>query len=455
MAKFDYDLICIGTGAAGSVTAHIAAASGWKVAIVEAEKFGGECPNWGDVPTKALLHSARIYDEAKEAGRFGIRSNTIGYNYPSIRAWKDTAVKRTGTERGKQAFESEGINVIRGQAQFISPNEITVGRRHYSAANFLIATGSTDRRPAIEGLDKVTCLTSREAINLLRPPKSLFIIGGGPTGCEFAQLFSVFGSKVTIADLGPRLLPSEDRELGRTLADSFMKSRRAQVLTGTKIVKIEQDTLMKRVYFQQGTTVRSVKVHEVMLATGKTPSVDLGLENAGVTYSPQGIAVDEFMQTNVKHIFAAGDVTGLGNSTHVAIYQSRVAAHNLLHKQKVSASYRAVPRVVFTDPEVAAVGLTEDEAIKYALHYKTAVAPVSIVGRANISDTHDGLVKVITDHDGRLVGAAIAAPCAGEMIHELALAISTGLHAKDIANVIHAFPTWSEAVRIACSKIKA
>lgn len=455
MAKYDYDLICIGTGAAGSVAAHIAAASGLKVAIVEADKFGGECPNWGDVPTKALLNAANIYDAAREAGRFGIRSTTIGYNYPSIRAWKDLAVKRTGTERGKQAFESEGINVIRGQAQFISPHEVAVGRRHYSAAIFMIATGSHDLRPAIEGIDTVPYLTSRDATNLLKPPKSIFIVGGGATGAEFAHLFSVFGSKVTIAEVAPRLLPHEDAELGRTVTDNFMRSHRAQVLTGTKVIKIEQDTLMKRVYFQQGTTVRSVKVHEVLLATGRTPSVNIGLENAGVEFSPQGVNVDEFMQTSTKHIFAAGDVTGLGSSTHVAIYQSRVAAHNMLHKQKVTANYKAVPRVMFTNPEIAAVGLTEEEAIKYAIHYKTAVAPISIVGRANVSDEHNGLVKVVTDHDGRLLGAAIAAPSAGEMIHELTLAIRMGLTAKDVAGTIHAFPTWSEAVRIACSKIKS
>lgn len=452
MSRHDYDLIVIGTGAGGSVAAHIAAAAGKKVAIVEANEFGGECPNWGDVPTKAMLHAAKIYDDARQAGRFGIRSTTIGYNYPTIRAWKDLAVKRTGTARGKAAFESEGINVIRGQAHFISAHEITVGRRHYSASQFLIATGSTDAEPHIEGLDKVPYITSRQATMLTRPPKSLFIIGGGAVGCEFAQLFSVFGSKITIADLAPRLLAREDQELGILLKEHLI-NRGVNVLTSTKIIKVEQDGIMKRVHFQQGTEIHSVKVDEILLATGKVPMLDIGLENAGVEYTVQGITVDEFMQTTTPHIFAAGDVIGNYMFTHTAIYQSRVAAHNLLHRQKVAADYKAIPRVIFTDPEVAAVGLTEDEAIKYAVKYRTAISPLSIVGRANVNDTHEGFVKVITDREGTLLGAAIAAPHAGEMIHELALAVHMGLSAADVASTVHAFPTWSEAVRIACSKL--
>lgn len=452
MSRFDYDLIVIGTGAGGSVAAHIAAAAGKKVAIVEANEFGGECPNWGDVPTKAMLHAAKIYDDAKYAGRFGIRTTTIGYNYPSIRAWKDVAVRRTGTARGKAAFESEGINVIAGEAHFISENEVVVGRRHYSAAQFLIATGSVDATPQIEGLEEVSYLTSHHATTLTRPPKSLFIIGGGAVGCEFAQLFSVFGSKITIADVAPRLLPREDQEVGVLLKEHLIQ-RGVQVLTSTKIVKVEKDGIMKRVHFQQGAEVHSVKVDEILFAAGTVPAINIGLENAGIEYTPQGITVDEFMQTSAKHIFAAGDVTGQYQYTHTAIYQSRVAANNMLHRQKIAADYKAIPRVIFTDPEVAAAGITEDQAIKYAIKYRTAMSPVSIIGRANVNDIHEGFVKVIANREGVLIGAAIAAPHAGEMIHELTLAIQMGLKAIDVANTVHAFPSWSEAVRIACGKL--
>jgi pyruvate/2-oxoglutarate dehydrogenase complex dihydrolipoamide dehydrogenase (E3) component len=190
------------------------------------------------------------------------------------------------------------------------------------------------------------------------------------------------------------------------------------------------------------------------LATGKTPNVDVGLENANVEYTPKGIVTNEFMQTSCKHIYAVGDVAGPYMFTHAGIYQSRIAAHNLLHRQKVTADYRAMPRVMFAEPELAATGITEDEAIKFATRYKTASVPLSVIGRANVNDYQDGFVKVITDHDGRLIGASIAAPDAGEMIQTLTLAVQMRLHAHDVANTIYPYPTWSEAIRIACTKIK-
>lgn len=454
MSRFDYDLICIGTGTSGSVAAHIAADAGKKVAVVEASDLGGESPNWACVPTKALLQAAVAYDRAKQAGRFGIRSSTIGYNYPTIKAWKDLAVKRTGTARAKQNFESEGIDVLKGRAQFISDHEISVGRRHYSAANFIIATGARELIPDIEGLNTVPVLTAHTAIDLNRPPRSLFVVGGGAVGVEFAQLFSIFGSKVYIAEINPRLLPKEDQELGDFIGNQLQKARGAQVLPETKVIKIEKEGLQKRVYFRRGAEVGSVKVEEVLLAAGKEPNVDMGLENAKVDYTPKGIITNEFMQTSAKHIFAVGDVVGPYMYTHAGIYQSRIAAHNLLHRQKVTADYRAMPRVTFAEPELAAVGITEHEAIKYATRYQTAIVPLSLVGRANVSDYQDGFVKVIADHDGKLIGAAIAAPDAGEMIHTLTLAVQMKLHAHNVANTIFAYPTWSEAIRIACSKIK-
>jgi dihydrolipoamide dehydrogenase len=196
-----------------------------------------------------------------------------------------------------------------------------------------------------------------------------------------------------------------------------------------------------------------VKVDEVLIATGKLANVDIGLENAGVEYTPRGIQTNDFMQTTAKHIYAAGDVVGPYNYTHTAIYQSRIAANNIMSKQKVAADYRAVPRVIFLNPEVASVGLSEDECIKRDLPIKKAVAPIAIIGRANTSNAEQGFVKVITDRHGILIGASIVCPRAGEIIHELTLAIQMRMRASDVANTIHAFPTWSEAVRIACSKV--
>lgn len=451
--KYDFDLIVLGSGGGGSVAALIAAAAGKRVAMVEPDAMGGECTNYGCVPTKSLLHAAEIYDAAKHGQQFGIRSGTLTYNYPSLKAWKDLAVERTGSSEGKRLYEAEGIKIIEGAAHFISPHEVTVNRHHISAANFLIATGSHSFIPPIEGLQKTGYITFKEAVNLTRPPKSLFIVGAGSVGCEFAELFAIFGTKIYLADITPRILSHEDEEVSELIRDTFERDRGMDVLTNTKVLRVAKESLAKRVYFQQGPSEKSVKVDEILIAAGKLANIDIGLENAGVEYTPRGITTNELMQTTARHIYAAGDVVGPYNYTHTAIYQSRLAANNMLHKQKVAADYRAVPRVTFLHPEIASVGLSEDECIKRDLKIKKAIAPITIIGRANTSNVEQGFAKVITDRHGVLIGASIVSPRAGEVIHELTLAIHMGLRASDVASAIHAFPTWSEAVRIACSKV--
>lgn len=452
--KYDFDLIVLGSGGGGSVAALIAAGAGKRVAIIEPDHtMGGECTNYGCVPTKSLLHAAGIYDAARRGQQFGIRSGTLTYNYPSIKAWKDLAVERTGSTDSKRLYEAEGIKVIEGAAHFIGPHEVSVNRRHVSAETFLIATGSHNTIPPIEGLEKTGYITFKEAVNLTRPPKSLFIVGAGAIGCEFAELFSIFGTKVHLADVTPRILSREDEEVSELVRDTFERERGMNIMTNTKVLRIAKEGLAKRVYFQQGHSEKSMKVDEILIATGKMANVDIGLENAGVDYTPRGITVNELMQTTARHIYAAGDVVGPYNYTHTAIYQSRLAANNILHKQKIAADYRAIPRVIFLNPEVASVGLSEDECIKRDMKIRKAVAPVAIIGRANTSNVERGFVKVITDSKGILIGASIVSPRAGEVIHELTLAIQMRMSAQDVANTIHAFPTWSEAVRIACSKV--
>jgi pyruvate/2-oxoglutarate dehydrogenase complex dihydrolipoamide dehydrogenase (E3) component len=451
--KYDYDLIVLGSGGGGSVAALIAAGAGKRVALAEPDAMGGECPNWGCVPTKSLLHAAGIYDSAKRGQEFGIRSGTLTYNYPSLKAWKDLAVARTGTTDGKRLYEAEGIKIFEGEAHFLSPHEVTINRHHYTAENFLIATGTHNFIPPIEGLQKAGFITFKEAVNLTRPPKSLFIIGAGSVGCEFAELFSIFGTKVYLTDITPRILIKEDEEVSDLIRDIFEEERGMDVLTNTKVLRVAKEGLAKRVYFQQGASEKSVKVDEILIATGKLANVDIGLENAGVEYTPRGVNVNEYLQTSARNIYAAGDVVGPYAYTHTAIYQSRVVANNLLQKQKIPADYRAVPRATFLNPEVASVGLSEDECIKHDMRIKKAIAPIAIIGRANTSDVDKGFVKVITDTKGVLIGASIVSPRAGEMIHELTLAIQMRLTAHDVANTIHAFPTWSEAIRIAASKV--
>lgn len=457
MAKkvtFDYDLIVIGSGAGGSAAATIAAREGKKVAIIEADTFGGDSPNWSDVPTKALLHAAQLYDEARHGARFGLRSSTLGYNYPSLRTWKELAVKRTGVGGNRKYYESEGIATYVGAAHFLSPNEISVNRRHLSAEHFLIATGSHWVTPAIQGLKDLDYVTPRTILEAIRPPKSLYIIGGGTIGVEIAQLMAIFGTKVYLAEIASRLLPAEDEEVGVLLERVLQEQKGITSLAQTRTLAVVKDGLGKRVTYTRGGVEKSLHVDDVLIATGRVPSVDLGLENASVAYTPKGIEVNDHLQTTARHIFAAGDVLGRGSHTHTALLESRVAAHNLLHpKTKIVPDYTATPRLTFTHPGVASVGLSEDDCLKRDLQVNKAIAPLNIIARSNTSDFRDGFVKIITDKKGVILGATVVAPHASEIIHELALAVKFSLTANDLANTPHAFLSWSEAVRVAAARL--
>lgn len=451
--KFDFDLIVIGSGAGGSAAATIAAREGKKVAIVERDTFGGTSPNWGDVPIKALLHVAHLYDEARQGARFGLRSSALGYNYPSIHNWKDLATRRTGASGNRRYYENEGVTTLVGSAHFLTPHEISVNRRHYSAAHFLIATGADWIKPDIHGLAETDVATPRTIIGAVRPPKSIYIIGGGTTGTEIAQLLATFGTKVYVADIAGRLLPSFDSEAGEQLATYLHDTKGITTLTQTRTLAIEKENIAYRVTYSRGGQEHNIRVDEVLLTAGRTPSVDLGLENAGVQYSAKGILVNNQLQTSAKHIYASGDVLGRNGHTHTALLESRIAANNILHKGKLTPDYTATPQVVFTYPGIATVGLSEDDCLRRDLRIKKAVVPLSIIARSNTSDFRDGFVKLIADKKGMLIGATIMAPGAGELIHELTLAIKYGLTAAEVAATPHAFLTWSEAIRVAAGKI--
>lgn len=456
MAKkhtFDYDLIVIGSGAGGSAAATIATKAGKHVAVIEDDAFGGDSPNWGDVPTNALLHAAHLYDEARGGSRFGLRSSTLGYNYPSIRNWKDLAVTRTGAAGNRRYYENQGISAYAGTARFISPNEISVNRRHLSAAQFVIASGSHWVVPDIPGLVEAGFMTPRTILESIRPPKTLFIIGAGEVGIEIAQLMAIFGTKVYLAEKASRIIPHQDQEVG-TLMERYLREEKGVTsLTETRVLSVTKDGLAKRIIISRGGVEKSVRADEVLIAAGRAPNVDLGLENATIKYTPKGIEVNEFLQTSVRHIFAAGDVLGRNSHTHTALLESRIVAHNLTNKTKVSPDYTATPSVIFTYPNIAHVGLTEDDCLKRDLSINKAIAPLNLTARSNTSDFRDGFVKIITDKKGVILGATIVAPHASEMIHELALAVKHKMTADDIAQTPHAFLSWSEAIKIAAAKL--
>ncbi len=451
--KFDYDLIVLGTGSGGNVAAHTLRRKGKKVAMIEAETLGGECPNYGCVPTKSLLQAAEAYKIAKLGAQFGIYTD-VRVNYHKVKAWKDLVVLRTGTSEGEAIYKHEGIDVFHGHARFINPWTVQFGQHQLSAKNFLIATGTRPVAPPVPGLNEVGYISYRQAIDMTRPPESLFIIGGGAIGCEFAELFSTFGTRIHLADIAPRLIPLEDPEVGNFIQEVF-EAKGIKIHLGIQILNVSLQGGQKVINYQKNGQLHQASVDEIMVSAGMAPNTDIGLENAGVKYDKHGVTVNGQMQTSAKHIYAAGDVVGPYRFTHTAAYQSRVAAHNLLnHKHKVETDYHAIPRCVFVDPEAASVGLTEQQLHDHKVAYKVGQAPIELIGRSNTSNVDKGFVKVIAaKKTGVLLGASILSPRAGEMIHELTLAIQYGMTAADITNTVHAFPTWSEAVRLACVRL--
>lgn len=453
--KFDFDLIVLGSGAGGSAAANIAAKNGLKVAIVEKDIFGGESPNYGDIPIKTLLHAANAYAGARRAARYGIRSNTLGYNFPTIAAWKKLVVKRTGAHDNQKFYEASGIKTYRGNARFITPNEISVNRQHISAEKFIIATGSELSLPDISNIQNVNYHTTRTILDITRPPKSIFIVGGGAEAIEISQLLAIFGTKVYISEVSSRLLPQEDEEVGLAIENILVEEMKIFVLPQTRVVAVEKDGLGKKVIFQRGGVEKFIKVDEILIAGNKKPATDIGLENALVDYTDSGITVNEFLQTSAKHIYAAGSVTGNQFTTGDILLQSRICAHNIIKtRSKISPNYTSSPRVIFTWPEVASVGLTEDDCIKRDLQFKTSIATLNLIARSNTDDFKNGFVKLICDKRGKLIGASVVSPEATSIIHEIGLAIKYDLYASDLADLPHAFLSWNEAIRVATNRIR-
>ncbi|OYW84982.1 hypothetical protein B7Z17_03120 [Candidatus Saccharibacteria bacterium 32-49-10] len=368
-------------------------------------------------------------------------------------SWRDTVVKRTGAAGNRRYYEKQNIDVYSGNAHFLSPNEISVNRKHLSARKFLIATGADWQVPEIPGIQETPYLTPKNVLSLTRPPKSLFIIGSSPAAIEIASLMSIFGTKVYLSDTATRIMPGFDNDISNLVTEQFHKQRGMTILPATKVVSVQKDGLYKRVIYTRAGTERTVKVDALLVADSRTPGTDIGLENAGVKYGHTGITVGPNLQTSAKHIFAAGSCVHPGLATHDILAQSRIAAHNLLRNKHLEVDKHLHLEVIRSIPEIATVGLSEDDCLRRDLKVKTATVPITLVPRRNITDNRLGTVKLIIDRKGVLRGGTIVAPSASEMIHELTLAIHHGMTADDIFNTPHEFTSWSEAIRIAASKL--
>ncbi|MCQ2571121.1 MAG: NAD(P)/FAD-dependent oxidoreductase [Candidatus Saccharibacteria bacterium] len=450
--RFDYDLVVIGSGDAGSEAALIAAKSGLNVALVEAKKWGGSNLNTTNVPFGAALHAAFTYKQAVAGANYGISSGNLRYNYPTLVNWKNQASKKAGAN-SKHIFEEAKIECIHGTARFMSKNEIVVGKNTISAGKFLIATGAATADTGIKIPENVDYYLPENALNIPRLPKSVFVVGAGSTGCEVAQYFAALGSEVVIADIAGRLLPREDEEVGQVLDDIFKKDN-IKVLTQSRVIALEKDGVDKKVIFMRGGQEKSIKVSTVILCTGSAPNIDLGLDNAGVKYTHDGIKVDKTMQTSVKHIYAAGDITGGHSSTEKAIIDARVAVAHILGKSKLTADYAGLIRVTNTCPEVAQVGISEDDCIRHDRKIKKIIVPLQAVQKSNITNNYNGFVKLIFGKAGTVIGGTVMAPNAGIIAQELAYAVKYEMNATEIANVPHVANDWSELIRTAAERMK-
>lgn len=453
--KFDYDLIVIGSGAGGSAAAVLGAKKGLKVAIIERELFGGEGPNFGEVPNRAVFNIARTLFEAKKFSKFGLRTAGLGVNFPTLLKWKEFAVQRTGANDNIDFFKKSGITTFRGEARFINPHEITINQQHISAKNFLVATGSSFKTPEVANIENVNFLTPNNIFNLARPPKSIFIVGGTSEAVEIAQILAIFGTKVYMSEVSARILPKEDEEVGITMENFMVDQLKIAALTNTRVLAVEEDRLSKKIIFRRGGKEKFVRVDEILVAEERQPNTDIGLENANIQYDDSGITINQYLQTSAPHIFAAGAVVSGGASTTESLIASRVAIHNIAKpRHKTPVEVELSPRITTSIPEVASVGLSEDDCRKRDLKIKTAIAPLNTIARSNVENFGTGFVKIICDHRGKIIGGSIVAPEASSLIGEISVAIKAGLYAQDLAALPHAFQSWGEAIRICANKIR-
>lgn len=447
-----YDLAVIGGGSAGLTIASGAASFGARVALIERDKMGGDCLNYGCVPTKALIRSALIAATVRQSAKYGIKTGSVEVDFSAIMGRMHQVIHKIAEHDSPERFRCMGVEVLLGQAEFQDTNGMRIGDKTISAKKIVIATGSRAAVPAIPGLSEAGYITNVEALQLEALPESVAILGGGPIGLEFAQIFARLGSSVTVIEMCPQLLPREDAEAAE-IVQRALESEGIRFMLGSKVVQAKKDGGGKVVVVERDEKPFDVPCEEIFVATGRRPNVEIpGLQNIGVEVNKTGIAVDAYLRTSMSNIFAAGDVKGGLQFTHVAGYEGKVVVRNALFPVKKRVDYRVVPWVTYTDPEIAHVGLTEQEARDRYGEVHVYVEPFDDVDRAIIDGQYEGLVKVILDKKGQILGAHVVGSHAGELIQELVFAMHQKIAIAKISEVIHAYPTKVEGLRKASDK---
>ncbi len=442
-----YGTVVIGSGPGGRWAARELAGAGMRVALAEHELVGGECPWWACIPSKTLIRPPEVQWEARSSAGVG----EADLDWEDTRRYRDYMVSDWDDSKKAKSLEEAGIEIVRGRARIARRGRVEVGERMLEAEHVVVATGTTTAVPSIDGLDGVEFWTNREATGLKEVPRSVAVVGGGPVVVELGQMLRRFGSEVTLIEAADRLLSREDDHVSAAI-EKELKSEGIGLRLGAKATRVAKDGDGLRLSVEGGDDVRAEKL---LIAAGRKPNVeDIGLDTVGIEPGKKGIEVDQRCRAG-EGVWAVGDVTGVAQFTHVASYQGRVAAADILGRE-VRADYRAVPRVVFCDPEVAAVGLTQEQAEEQGVKLTTATVELSEADRRETYGRDlEGHLTVLADRDrGVVVGAAAVGPLAGEWIHMLVLAIKAEVPIAVLRDSIYQFPTFAEMVQMAVRKLE-
>jgi dihydrolipoamide dehydrogenase len=453
MASFD--VIFLGGGPAGYVGAIRCGQLGLSVAVIEREGLGGTCVLWGCIPAKALLESASLANKVRHAADFGVTVGEVSYDYGTAMR-RSRAVSTQNSKGVEFLFKKHKVTWIKGTGRVAGKGAVTVrnadgkDERHDAKRAIVIATGSRVRGLPQVGLElnRTTVLSSDDVLILDRAPKSMAVVGAGAVGCEFADVFNAFGTQVTLVEVMPNVLPLEDADVSAELAKAF-KKRKIDVVTGAKIggAKVTKGGVSMTV--DAGGQKRSLDVERVLVATGRAPNVEeIGLKEAGVQLTERGfVKINERMETTAAGIYAIGDVAGPPMLAHKGSREGHVLAELLAGETPHPVNYGNIPNATYCHPEVASIGLTEQQCKEQKLNYKVGKFPFSANGRARTSGETEGFVKIIRDAKyGEILGAHIIGAHATEMIHELAVARENEFTVEEVDLAVHAHPTLSEAV---------
>jgi dihydrolipoamide dehydrogenase len=455
---FDNNLIVIGAGSGGLVSAYIAAAVKAKVTLIEKHKMGGDCLNTGCVPSKALIRSAKALSEAKHSAQYGIKRMEAEFDFADVMARVKQVISKIEPHDSIERYTGLGVKVIEGAARIIDPYRVEVNGETLTTRNIIIATGARPLVPPIKGLDSVDYLTSDTLWELQEQPTRLLVLGGGPIGCELAQAFARLGSQVTLVEMAPQILIREDDEVAAQVREQFAADG-ITVLTGHKALEFRRENDQQLMVCEAQGQTKQLVFDKVLVALGRQANVSgFGLETLGVELTARGtVAANEFLATNFPNIHVVGDVTGPYQFTHVAAHQAWFASVNALFGsvKRFKVDYRVIPWATFTDPEVARVGLNEKEATQQCIAYEVTTYGIDDLDRAIADSADHGLVKVLTvPGKDTILGVTIMGKGAGDLIPEFVLAMKYKLGLNKILGTIHIYPTMSEANKYAAGNWK-